>query len=68
MAIHELLKDNIISSNTNKPVCCRVCMKVKCDENTCGYEWDYEPVKIKNPLYATCPRCNSKIRLREGQG
>lgn len=43
-------------------------MNVKCSYNECGYEWDLEPVKIKNPLYCTCPRCYRKTRLREGQG
>ena len=43
-------------------------MKVKCQDSQCGYEWDFEPIKIKNPLYCTCPRCNGKTRLREGQG
>ena len=43
-------------------------MKVKCSDTQCGYEWDFEPIKIKNPLYCTCPRCNGKTRLRESQG
>jgi len=46
-------------------------MQVKCDDPKkigCAYEWDFEANKIKNPLYCTCPRCNGKVRLREGQG
>lgn len=60
-----LPKDNIIISNINKGVCCRVSMQQECP---CGHKWDYEATKIKNPLYCTCPRCNAKLRLREGQG
>ena len=44
-------------------------MKVKCKNPRCmkankgkSYEWDYNG---DNPLYASCPRCKSSIKLPE---
>ena len=34
-------------------------MRLKCKR--CGHEWDY---KGKNPYYATCPFCLSKVKVK----
>ena len=43
-------------------------MKVKCTNQSCLYEWDFEPIKRKNPRDTACPSCKTMIKLREGQG
>lgn len=40
-------------------------MKVKCNDPKhpdCKYEWEYNG---KSKYFATCPGCNSKIRIKE---
>ena len=36
-------------------------MKLKCNNQRCLYEWNYNG---KNPFYATCPRCLLKVRVK----
>jgi len=37
-------------------------MKLKCSRKGCEYKWDYNG---KNKWYATCPRCLTKVRVKE---
>jgi hypothetical protein len=37
-------------------------MKIRCNNEKCKYEWDYQGDNI---FYATCPRCLNKVKVRK---
>lgn len=37
-------------------------MRIRCTKEGCKYAWDYNG---KSKFYATCPRCLSKIKIKE---
>lgn len=39
-------------------------MRLKCKNKRCGYSWDYNG---DNPFYATCPRCKSSVKVKNGK-